>query len=413
MNSRPWHPGLIKAVVQCLQNIFVEKFYADKVLQRAFRENKQWGAKDRKFIAETVYDMVRWWGFLSSVDGGELFPKDPKVYVSRWSVYEAWKHEADVSEFLEEKIPDFAKIPRPYREIATRLNNYVPTPWEKLSFPQWIFDKFEKQFGPKASRVLEKLNEPARVYMRVNSLKIEPMKLLKLLEAEEAQVSSVPDIENCLVLKERKNIFITKAFREGFFEVQDLASQRIAPLLDVKPGERVADVCAGAGGKTLHLAALMKNKGSLLAADVTQKKLNELKVRSVRAGVSNLRIQLFENSKDTKRHHQKFDAVLIDAPCSGSGVFRRNPDSKWKMSVEELERLKLLQIKVLDDYSKFVRSGGRMVYATCSVWSDENEDQITAFLQRNPQFSKEEPALVTRPDLADEDGFFAQKLVRK
>ena len=185
-------------------------------------------------------------------------------------------------------------------------------------------------------------------------------------------------------------------------------------LLDPKSGERIADMCAGAGGKTLHLAALMKNKGSLLAADVSERKLEELKKRAARAGVSNLKVQLIENSKSIKRHAESFDGVLIDAPCSGSGVIRRNPDSKWKLSEEELlQRLKTLQAEILKSYSRLVKPGGRLVYATCSLLGEENMEQVEAFLKENPQFSIEGEPLLTRPDHLSEDGFFAQKLRRK
>ena len=410
---RHWHPVLIKAVVHSLQDVFVGGFYADKVLHKNFRENKKWGSKDRKFIAETLYDMVRWWGFLAAIDDRNLSPKEEKSFVRRWSIYESWAHNVDVTNYVVEKLPEYTDMVLSYSEVEDRLESLDLSVWEKNSFPEWIYKKFESQYGKDTEKLVEELNEPAPVFLRVNTLKSDSLKVIAALASEDVFATAVEGIQTCLKLSERKNVFATKAFKDGWFEVQDGASQRVALMLDVKPGERVADVCAGAGGKTLHLAALMKNKGMLLAGDVYEKKLTELKDRAARAGVSNLRVQLFENSKDLKRHREKFDALLIDAPCSGSGVFRRNPDSKWKMGLEELDRLKLLQAKVLEDYSKFLRPGGRMVYATCSLWTEENEEQIENFILKFPEFEKVGEPLVTRPDQSDEDGFFAQKLIRK
>jgi 16S rRNA (cytosine967-C5)-methyltransferase len=172
-------------------------------------------------------------------------------------------------------------------------------------------------------------------------------------------------------------------------------------------------MCAGAGGKTLHIAALMKNKGSLLACDISEKKLLELKTRAIRAGVSNLRVLHIEGTKSIKRLYDTFDAVLIDAPCSGTGVIRRNPDSKWKMTEEELERLKGIQSEILKLYSKLVKPGGRLLYATCSLLAGENSNQIDGFLNEHSEFERKGDALTTRPDLDGADGFFAQLMIKK
>jgi 16S rRNA (cytosine967-C5)-methyltransferase len=406
MAATSWYPILVRAVIQALDDTFNGGFYADKVVNRVLKNNRQFGSRDRKFLAETVYEMVRWWGTLEAFDALAEKPLKAADFARRWVIYEAWKHDLDAATFVHEKLSEFkSQIPE-FSEIKKTIENTRLTAAQEVSFPQWLYDKFLANYGEETRSVLNGLNKISKVYLRANALKITAGELLPRLEKEDIKASHVQN--ETLVLSDRKNVFTTKCFNEGLFEVQDLASQKIAYILNVKPGERVADVCAGAGGKTLHLAALMKNKGTLLAGDVSEKKLTELKTRAARAGVSNLRVQLFENSKDLKRQAENFDAVLIDAPCSGAGVICRKPDSKWKLSVEEIERLKILQVKVLDDYSKFVKPGGRLLYATCSLLREENEDQVEAFLKRNSAFKAVGESLHTRPDINDEDGFFAQ-----
>jgi 16S rRNA (cytosine967-C5)-methyltransferase len=183
-----------------------------------------------------------------------------------------------------------------------------------------------------------------------------------------------------LVLEERQNVFGVPSFKEGLFEVQDAASQIIAYFLRVEPGLRVVDACAGAGGKTLHLAALMKNKGRIVAMDIEQWKLDELLKRARRAGVTNLEPRLIDSSKVIKRLENTADRLLLDVPCSGMGVLKRNPDAKWKLSAQFIEEVKATQEKIINDYCKMIKPGGFMVYSTCSMLPSENENQVSKFL---------------------------------
>ena len=187
-------------------------------------------------------------------------------------------------------------------------------------------------------------------------------------------------------LEEKKNVFLTSAFKDGFFEVQDASSQKIGRFLEVAEGQRVVDACAGAGGKTLHLSALMKNKGQIIALDIFEWKLAELKRRAKRAGAHNIETRLISDNKVIKRLHEKADRLLIDAPCSGLGVLKRNPDSKWKIDTEFIDRIKVEQQKILQDYSKMLKKGGKMIYATCSILPSENNLQVEKFLSNNPDF---------------------------
>ena len=185
---------------------------------------------------------------------------------------------------------------------------------------------------------------------------------------------------HALKLKERANVFGTKPFKDGWFEVQDASSQKVAEFLDPKPGDRVIDACAGAGGKSLHIASLMDNKGQVLAMDIYENKLKELKRRARRNGVHNIETRVIDTTKAIKKLIEKGDKVLLDAPCSGLGVLKRNPDSKWKLSPEFLEKIKEEQQEILRSYSRMVKPGGELVYATCSILPSENDEQIKTFL---------------------------------
>ena len=182
-------------------------------------------------------------------------------------------------------------------------------------------------------------------------------------------------------LIERANVFKTEVFKKGAFEVQDASSQLVAEFLDVKPGMKVVDTCAGAGGKTLHIAAIMENKGQIVAMDIYESKLKKLKIRAKRNGVHNIDLKVLDSTKPIKKLYEKADRVLIDAPCSGLGVLRRNPDSKWKLKPEFIEDIKKVQEEVLQKYASMVKPGGKLVYATCSILPSENEKQIEIFLK--------------------------------
>lgn len=395
--GKRWPPNLVAGMEQALEAIFVNNLHADKTIERAFKANKKWGGRDRKLFAETIYDFTRWFHKLSAWDSKDSLRQKLALYVF-------WKFKTDPNQIL----PFFADVSELEKGIQKELE-----PWEVVSFPRWLYDEIKADYPENFDTLLDRLNEPAFVFLRPNTLKTSPEELVLQLKDESIEVMTSANTQGALKLLERQNVFITKAFKAGLFEVQDEASQKIAPLLNPKPGERIADVCAGAGGKTLHLSALMQNKGSLLAGDVSDRKLDELKKRARRAGVSNLRVVSFKSSKDVKRLSGTFDGVLIDAPCTGTGVIRRNPDIKCKLTKEDLSRLLQLQLEILETYSKLVKPGGRLLYVTCSVLRKENEAQVDRFLASHPNFEAIEAPLKTRPDLTGEDGFFAQLFLKK
>lgn len=362
--------NLARAVVNALEMIFDENRYADKVIERVLKQNPKWGARDRRFIAETTYDIVRWVRFLQNITEAE--DGDYWKLLGGWCVLNQiplppWEEFKDLSEkrILERNIK--MKSVRRIRE----------------SIPDWLDTLGEKELGKRWEKELHALNEEAHVVLRTNTLKISAKDLRILLQDSEVDTDYLRDFPDALVLKQRQNVFREPSFKDGLFEMQDAASQLVAPFLRVSPGMRVIDACAGAGGKTLHLAALMKNKGKLIAMDVEATKLTELQKRARRAGVSNLEIRTIDSSKTIKRLENSADRLLLDVPCSGLGVLKRNPDAKWKLSPEFIQNVRDLQQHILQDYCNMIKKQGLLVYSTCSILPSENEQQVERFLKNN------------------------------
>lgn len=361
--------NLSEAVVQNLHDIFEGNRYADKVIEKVLKQHPKWGARDRRFIAETTYDVVRWYRLFRELSGAR--EGDYWSLLATWCIWNT----IDLPPWDEFKVIQPRSIEENYERVKSERKI-------RESIPDWLDTLGEAELPAWWDKELHALNEEAKVVLRVNTLKITREGLRELLFEEEGiETERLPECPDALLLHERQNIFTRQAFKDGLFEVQDAASQRIAPYLDVKPGMRVIDACAGAGGKTLHLAALMQNKGRIIAMDTEVWKLDELKKRARRAGASDLiEARLIDSSKVIKRLEGTADRVLLDVPCSGLGVLRRNPDSKWKLSLEFIEKVRELQQEILQQYSVMVKPGGMMVYATCSILPSENEKQVEKFL---------------------------------
>lgn len=393
------HFHLLKKIAEALIDIFENQKYADKVIEKLFKNNRKLGSRDRKFIAETIYEIVRYHRFYQTVAGSNESYNLLGVHLI--------KNKMDTQEFQDE-------YPIDVDLIKSNLKKKYSLAIAE-SFPDWMNELGEKEFGVDEWKlIMQALNRPADVYLRTNTLRIDREALIKELEKEEIITEKVEGLSECLRLIERKNVFSTQAFKSGYFEVQDAASQFIAPLLDLKPGLRVVDACAGAGGKSLHMAALMKNKGKVIAMDIHDWKLGELKKRAARNRVDIIETKVIDSSKITKRLEASFDRVLLDVPCTGWGVIRRNPDTKWKLSPDKIEGLIQLQREIITDYSKMCKPSGFMVYATCSILNQENEDQVNWFLGsaegQKWNFKKE---IRLWPHRDNFDGFYAALLEKK
>ena len=397
------HRNLVQAVVHALDLIYNEGEYADKVVQRTLKSDKRWGSKDRKFVAETIYDMVRWKRLYNEIAGTK----------EHYSKENLWKNFAVWAVLKGYELPDWKQFAgTPVRRIKGRFDECKKIRKIRESIPDWLDELGESELGDRWDRELHELNRQARVILRVNTLKTDRESLQKLLQKEQVETSTLPDLPDALVLTERKNVFLTRAFKKGLFEVQDASSQLVAPYLDVQPGQKVIDTCAGAGGKTLHLASLMENKGQIIAMDIYGHKLEELRKRAKRDGVHNITTRAIQGSKSIKKFKGKADRVLIDAPCSGLGVLKRNPDSKWKLDADFLERIRKTQSEILDQYSSMVKPGGKMVYATCSILPSENELQVESFLKNHPEFKLAHDKKVS-PFESKFDGFYMALLERE
>ena len=366
------HRNLCFATVDGLLLIFNEGNYADKVVQQLLKRDKRWGSRDRGFVAETTYDIVRWKRLYAEIAN----VKEPFSRDDIWRLFAVWATLKGIT------LPDWKYFEgTPTRKIKGRFDELSKIRKIKESFPDWMDELILKELGEKVwNKEAAALNEQAEVILRVNTLKTTKEKLkaeLFDLDIETEEIKGYPD---ALKLVERGNVFTTDAFKNGWFEVQDASSQLVAEFLDIKSGMKVVDTCAGAGGKTLHIAALMENKGQVIAMDIYENKLKELKRRAKRAGAHNIEMRVIDSTKPIKKLYNKADRVLIDAPCSGLGVLRRNPDAKWKMQPEFIEKIKKTQIEILNSYSKMVAPGGKLVYATCSILPSENNQQVEKFL---------------------------------
>ncbi|HBD25346.1 methyltransferase domain-containing protein [Flavobacterium sp.] len=400
------HRNLVFTTIDSLMAIFNEGEYADKVVARALKKDKRWGSHDRKFVAETIYEIVRWKRlYVEIAEVKEPFDRD-----NIWRIFAVW---AVLRGYT---LPDWKYFEEtPVRRIKGKFDELTKTRKFKESIPDWMDELGVKELGEEIwTKELAAQNEQAKVILRVNRLKTTKEKLRAILMDLNIETEFHKDYPDALILTERANVFLTDAFKDGLFEVQDASSQLVAYFLDVKPGMRVVDTCAGAGGKTLHLASLMENKGQLIAMDLYESKLKQLKIRAKRNGAFNIEPRVIESTKTIKKLHEKADRVLIDAPCSGLGVLKRNPDSKWKLQPEFIENIKKIQAEVLENYSKIVKPGGKLVYATCSVLPSENQEQIKHFL--STEIGKEFNFVKDQKVLAHEsgfDGFYMALLERK
>ena len=400
------HRNLVFTTIDSLMAIFNEGEYADKVVARALKKDKRWGSHDRKFVAETIYEIVRWKRlYVEIAEVKEPFDRD-KI----WRIFAVW---AVLRGYT---LPDWKYFEEtPVRRIKGKFDELTKTRKFKESIPDWMDELGVKELGEEIwTKELAAQNEQAKVILRVNKLKTTKEKLRAILMDLNIETEFHKEYPDALILTERANVFLTDAFKDGLFEVQDASSQLVAYFLDVKPGMRVVDTCAGAGGKTLHLASLMENKGQLIAMDLYESKLKQLKIRAKRNGAFNIEPRVIESTKTIKKLHEKADRVLIDAPCSGLGVLKRNPDSKWKLQPEFIENIKKIQAEVLENYSKIVKPGGKLVYATCSVLPSENQEQIKHFLTTD--IGKEFIFVQDKKVLAHQsgfDGFYMALLERK
>ncbi|MFZ1806203.1 MAG: RsmB/NOP family class I SAM-dependent RNA methyltransferase [Cyclobacteriaceae bacterium] len=388
--------NLSEAVVTALKTIFEDNKYADKVIEKTLKQNPKWGARDRRFIAETTYDIVRWYRYLLAVSDSK---ND-----DYWSMLGAWLIWKEID------LPDWDQFKKLNIEsVIGKFQKEYPLPVRE-SIPDWIDELGNAALPSRWAQEVKSLNNEAEVVLRANMLKGDLATIQHHLMEDGIETTVNSKFPDALILNKRMNVFGSQSFKQGLFEVQDAGSQLIAPFLRAEPGMRVVDACAGAGGKTLHLSALMQNKGRIVSMDTEGWKLDELKKRARRAGANNIESKVIENSKTIKRQANSADRLLLDVPCSGLGVLKRNPDAKWKLSPDYISKVKILQQQILSDYATMVKPGGMLVYSTCSILPSENEEQVKQFLASNPAYE-----LVDENHCWPSDGFdgFYMALIKK
>jgi len=399
------HKNLAVAVISCMDSIFNQNLQADKVIAKMLKSDKRWGKRDRGFIAENTYEIIRWKRLYAELAG----VKEPFAKVDLWRLLSVrWVLQGI-------PLPAWDEVRgTPARRIKGKYDGLQQQRAIVCSITDWLDEIGLANFGETQwQRELDALNTQASVVLRVNRLQTNPKTLQNELVAEGIQTVLHRTYPDALILQERANVFETDAFQRGLFEVQDASSQLVASFTDVSPGMQVIDACAGAGGKSLHLAALMENKGQLTALDIYPHKLHELKRRARRAGAHNITTRHIKSTKVIKKLHGRADRVLIDAPCTGLGVLRRNPDAKWKIDADFLERVKQTQKHIIHTYATMVKPGGKLVYATCSILKEENQNQVESFLQSEigKQFTLEQEQFVS-PAKSGFDGFYMAKMIR-
>jgi 16S rRNA (cytosine967-C5)-methyltransferase len=389
------HRNLAQATVLALESVFQQGEVASRAVERTVAEHPKWGRRDRTQFAEAVYEIVRGRRLLEFAAQSDDLWALLGAFLARqneelplWPELETLDG-AQVWARLEQ--PD---LPRAIRE----------------SVPDWLDELGETQLGARWDEELGALNREAGVVLRANTLVCSRDELQRELREQNIESSPIEGVPDALQLVGRPRLNSLNAWKRGAFEVQDGASQLVAPFLQIEPGQNVVDACAGAGGKTLHLAALMENEGKLLALDTSQTKLDELERRARRAGAH---VVGRRADKQLLRDSRAFaDRLLLDMPCSGSGTLRRQPDLKWRLRPEFLARLEDTRRTILRDYSPLLRPGGKMVYATCSIFPSENERQVAEFARENPAFELEEEQTIS-PAETGFDGFYFARLRKK
>jgi 16S rRNA (cytosine967-C5)-methyltransferase len=415
MNPLRIFKAQLETAASLYKEIAASPYPADREIGNFFhRQRKRYGSKDRKVISEAVYGAFRHQSLIGAWVAEMKFAS-AFFEVLCGLVCDGLAEQEIFKELLEAREAGFLwrglrakQLPPAFSGLGGEASLAL-----RYSFPVWLVSRWSLRFGAgQIERVLAAMNERPPLTLRANPLKTSREELIRLLKAKGHEAASSEMSPWAVKVRERFNIFEMEEFRNGFFEVQDEGSQLVALALAPEPGELVWDACSGGGGKTLLLAALMRNKGRVVATDIRLKKLMEVKKRAKRAGIFNIFPADLNRLDESSFIRSGVDRLLIDAPCSGSGTLRRNPDAKWKLTEEKLLACQADQLGILNTYTSHLNKGGRLVYATCSLEPEENEDVVGKFLETHPAFTREAPDRYLYPHEHGTDGFFISTLRR-
>jgi 16S rRNA (cytosine967-C5)-methyltransferase len=384
----------LQAVLELLTAIDTTPRPADGIASDYFRARRYIGSKDRASVSAMLYDLLRhharlgWW-----LDQDQGKDHAPRAFLLAYLMLVEKKMPRDIDALFSGKKFSPAALTEDETKLLKQLQGHTiehpKMPEEvRAECPDWAAPSLRQRFGKDFLREMEAMQHPAPLDLRVNHLKSTREAILA--ELKKAGISA----ESCKLsplgvrVEERPSLKVLPMLQTGSAEIQDEGSQLVALLADAQPGQRVVDFCAGAGGKTLAMAAQMKNKGRIVACDVLEGRLRRGAERFRRAGLHNIDVRPLKSENDpwVKRHRGDFDRVLVDAPCSGTGTWRRNPDGRWRRMGPGLEQLIALQMSILESASRLVKPGGRLIYATCSLLPEENEAQIEKFLAAHAEF---------------------------
>ena len=419
------------AVLEIYEQVRREGARADQALQRVLRREKQLRSVERRAVSDAVYGLLRLQGRVDDLLGRALATRGsglnklatPTQHLLRYAAYLVIGEKQSGESAAGLAGQEVAS----YRWTLELLQNpaalgSAQDPLDALaaetSLPRWLAALWESQLGAAETRLLaEALNQRAPLTVRTNVLKNEREELLETLEKDDCKVISTKLSPWGVTFTGRTNVFALKSFKAGLFEVQDEGSQMIALACEARPGQIVVDACAGAGGKTLALGAEMRNKGRLVACDRDARRLDELRPRARRAGMHNWEARGVPEGAagETKIADLagNADVVLVDAPCSGLGALRRNPDARWRLNQSEVDTFPPRQLEILQRYARLVKKGGRLIYATCSINRQENQDVRAKFLAGAPEFEEASPEVQLLPHRDGTDGFYIAPLRRK
>jgi len=381
-----------------LEAIAAGRGAADDIVGNYFRRHRFAGVKDRGAISEHIYAVLRqravldWW--LERLGRGALATDARRRLLAALVLVQGWapaqiERACDGDRFRPERL-----APAERALIAALVDQtleHAAMPDDvRWNYPVWLDPYLRRVFGDALGREMAALNGPAALDLRVNLLKGDRLGAKIALEGEGVKAEESRYSPYGLRVFERIPLATLETFKSGLIEVQDEGSQLAALLADARPGMRVVDFCAGAGGKTLAIAAAMNNRGHLIACDVSEKRLERATQRLRRAGISIVQRRHLTGERDkwVKRHAGSFDRVFVDAPCTGTGTWRRNPDAKWRLAENDIAELTVLQNSIIESAARLVAPGGRLIYATCSFLREENEAQIERFLAAAPDFTR-------------------------
>ncbi|MBK9328425.1 MAG: RsmB/NOP family class I SAM-dependent RNA methyltransferase [Sphingobacteriales bacterium] len=413
MQPVKFHPPVIDAITVCLKAIFEEQKVADKVVNFYLKEHKLFGSRDRSMIAETAYDIVRWklkYQYLLATYSEQLTKYKHLILISLLN-----------RNYNINNIDTFEVTEADINQLKEIIKQPIAEKHIDQSYPETFYTFCTESIGERWHQLAAALNKMPGIFIRVNTLKTTRDELLKLLEKEEIaiQIPSLPLTTNesytTIQILSKNNLKNNTLYKQGFFEFQDIGSQAIGRFAADAIAEttglksiRILDMCAGAGGKTLQLSCLLKNQGKIFATDYNPSRIKQLAYRAAQAGCKNIEITDYNEAKKMN----EFDIILIDAPCSGSGTFKRQPDLKYKITPEKIQEYQLIQASLLESCKNKLRKNGKIIYATCSVLPEENELQLRHFLTENTGFTLIN-AMQLSPTQYEGDGFFMAEIAKK